>query len=336
MAVPEAFGFFGDGTGAINVNDAIILPGSDADSPQTMTLSAHSLSLSENSSVTAQGAIRVAAIGDAAAEFDLDTGVQSSLEGSLLVFGALGTNSADHLLVQGGTINIIGNQASLGTNTEGALRVTSGDLLIDDGRIESTGGGIEIELTGDAILRNSGSISTTVATSGDSGDIRLTADNLFVDGQGENFPGIFSVVGPGAGDAGNVVVTAAEVISLRGGGRGGGWISTDTQRGGDGGNVLLNARELLMDGGGGGTTISSSSSSTTFLEGAEGADAVRVDGLLSVLKRRPDRLMQMVETLLFRARSLSWKKLQSRPMRRVAPEVRLLLTLPQLFHKAIS
>jgi len=185
------------------------------------------------------------------------TGIASNAErGSA---GAAG----DVEVIVGGTASIL-NGGGIGSSTfssgdAGTVKLMAGSLTIDgQGSNLLTGisnlavfgssgsaGSIEVAVSGAASIVKGAEIGVSTFSSRDSGNVRLSAGSLTVDGQGANlFTGIYNQAAPGGtGSAGNIdaIVNGAASIS------GGGQISTSTFSRGRAGTVKLNADTLSID-----------------------------------------------------------------------------------------
>ena len=236
MATPEAFGFLGNGTGSINVDGEIFVGDFlDVDSQADITLSARNMTLGNNSLVQAPGAVRLAAIGDSAADFDLQSGAQNPLEGELEIGGAVGFflfNVPDDVLVEAGTVQVSGGRLF----SEGTMRVISNDLTVNDGGISSSGN-IDVQTSNQLSVLNGGRIgSDELFVAGE--NVVVSAGQLLIDGQGsEDSTGIINDL-----SSGDIDVTVVESATIINGGR-----ISSTDIGSDAGNISLSAGELLID-----------------------------------------------------------------------------------------
>src|SRR5919108_5735807 len=103
--------------------------------------------------------------------------------------------------------NVIGNvDASVAGG--GRIFIRGGELVADNALIQSRtrgavdGGGIDIEVTGELAVRNGAQIEANTFGSGSGGDVTVTADSVFLSGDGASFTGIF---------ARNITVTAVNL-----------------------------------------------------------------------------------------------------------------------------
>ncbi len=102
---------------------------------------------------------------------------------------------------------------------------------------------------------------------GDAGDITITANQVWIDGQGssQSFTGISSSVLEGLGTGGDIVLTVADTLSIVNKGQ----ITAGTLDTGDAGQVIVNAGHLLINGQGVGAGIFSSTQGSGAGRGVE-------------------------------------------------------------------
>ena len=241
MAAPEAFGFLGNNAGSINIEGGSIVIGSGSGSPDNITLSANSLFVSETANVTTPGAIRIAAVGDAEASIDLETGAQSPLEGELLVNGLVGlvppADAPNNILAEAGTIEITGPESGLATGAEGTTQVISRDLVVSDGGDIFSQGSVDIQVLNQVSVLDGGQISTIAFGEEGAGDLEISAANLLIDGLGsDSLTGVFSTGLMGTtGDTGGIDVAVTETAIIQDGGL----IRSANAGSGDAGNICL-------------------------------------------------------------------------------------------------
>lgn len=112
------------------------------------------------------------------------------------------------------------------------------------GTSQSQAGFIDITVSGTLMLVNGGLISSSTFSQGDAGDITITADQIFMDGNGTD-TGIFSDRSlEGKGNAGTIRITTSGHIQLFEDA----YISSDTLSQGQGGDIFIAAESLTIDG----------------------------------------------------------------------------------------
>ncbi len=147
-----------------------------------------------------------------------------------------------------GTINL--TSGSLVINGSVAPGITTGITSVCQPNALGTGNGgsIVLNVGGDVLLYDAGTIATTTYSNGDAGSISLNAGSLTIDGLFalDYFTGINSSSEPGAsGKGGNLEVNVAGNMVIRAGGV----ISADTFSTGDAGAIVVNGQgNLLIDG----------------------------------------------------------------------------------------
>ena len=159
---------------------------------------------------------------------------------------------------QGGDITIEADDILLSGNPD--ISCPFGDLctgIASQSRAGSTGdaGSITIVTTNLEIRDGAGVSTSTITSSGDGGDIAVTADKIILDGQGV-VTRLGSLTQKGSGNAGNINVTTHSLLI-----RDGAEISTNTEQAatGDGGNIHIRADILTLEDNGIITAVSTSS-----------------------------------------------------------------------------
>ena len=281
MAAPEAFGFLGNNAGSINIEGGSIVIGSGSGSPDNITLSANSLFVSETANVTTPGAIRIAAVGDAEASIDLETGAQSPLEGELLVNGLVGlvppADAPNNILAEAGTIEITGPESGLATGAEGTTQVISRDLVVSDGGDIFSQGSVDIQVLNQVSVLDGGQISTIAFGEEGAGVLEISAANLLIDGLGsDSLTGVFSTGLMGTtGDTGGIDVAVTETAIIQDGGL----IRSANAGSGDAGNIVFSAGELIIDGRGSPAGIFNDNVSS---EGLAGNVSVTIEEIVTI------------------------------------------------------
>lgn len=197
----------------------------------------------------------------------------------------------DMEIVNGGQIST----STYGAGDAGQLNIQAGTLRIDGlGKIDYTGimsevssiadgrgGAVTIAVSDLLEIVNSGRISTGTYGTGDAGQIRISAGNLRIDGNGEIFyTGISSSSGFGAsGKAGTVSIKVDDLIELLNGGE----ISNDTDSDQDAGEVKIESRRLRIDGEGYFLYTGITSDATYLSSGRPGAVFVTTSDSLEIL-----------------------------------------------------
>ncbi|NMQ07851.1 filamentous hemagglutinin N-terminal domain-containing protein [Candidatus Accumulibacter phosphatis] len=174
-------------------------------------------------------------------------------------------------LVNGGVIS----SSTSSSGNAGLVEVNAGIISIDrqDDRPEnsnragifsnadpgSTGnaGRVEVVATGNLSIVYDGVISSSTASSGNAGTVKVSADSITIDSRGSrNRTGIFTIAAANsAGNAGDIEVSATGKFSLIRSGE----ISSETSSSGDAGMVKVSAGMIAIDNGG---QISSSTTSS--------------------------------------------------------------------------
>ncbi|MCB1955118.1 MAG: filamentous hemagglutinin N-terminal domain-containing protein [Rhodocyclaceae bacterium] len=256
-AAPEAFGFLGDHSAALQIEDSVLLAEGDFDAV------AGSASVSAGGIVGSRH-VRVVAWGDGAGEVPL-AGLPDGARGSVVlspggVIGTLaGVDAAGDLGVAAGRLEATGGAAPFtGVVTQTATASTGGTLVMRVGETLSIGDGAFV--------------GTRTVGDGAAGAADVRAGQLVVDGGAAGIASLGSETEAGlAGAAGSVNVV------VEGGARlaNGGFVRASTFGFGRGGDVSLAAGSLAIEGGPSG---SAGVSSRTGAEGDAGNVAVRVGG----------------------------------------------------------
>ncbi|MBF0572711.1 MAG: filamentous hemagglutinin N-terminal domain-containing protein, partial [Desulfamplus sp.] len=120
--------------------------------------------------------------------------------------------------------------------------IGDGDLDIYEGK----SGEIDIDVDGLMEILDGGQILGVTFSKANGGNIKISAENLRIDGQGNNkqFTGIISdTYSDFAGKAGNIDIKVDGLIELLDGG----YLSTTTISNGDAGNIKINAKNIVVD-----------------------------------------------------------------------------------------
>ena len=241
IAAPEAFGFLGDGTGSINLDNGSVTVGGllDFGTQESITLSAGNIAVSNSSAVVAPGAISIGAVGDGAANYDLQTGADQLLDGDVTVNGLVGFDlfsQPDNLLIEAGSINVSEASSGLLSGPEGGMRLVSRDLNISDNADVVGLGTIDIETTNQVTILSGARVGSSVLF-GAGGNVAISAGRLVIDGEGsDRSTGVFSQVLPGeGGTSGDIEITIEDTALIENGGT----ISNSNFGVGDAGNLSL-------------------------------------------------------------------------------------------------
>ena len=181
---------------------------------------------------------------------------------------------------------------TLSFGNAGKVMVTAGELTMD-GMVSSSFTGIAsqaalsshgdagpVAVTVQGLLQivNGSSITSDTFSSGNAGDLTVTAGELVMDGlASSSFTGITSSTLEDHGDAGQVMVTVDGLLQILGGAE----ISSDTFSTGDAGSVTVSAAELNIDGQDS-AYFTGITSSTIDGSGDAGQVLVDVEGLLQI------------------------------------------------------
>ena len=181
----------------------------------------------------------------------------NTLPGSIGDAGKIDVNVNDQLsILNGGGIT---SQTSAAGNAN-RVTVNAANLLIDgQGGNNSTGisasatkessgeakaGDVMVNVTEQLSIVNGGNIISNTFSSGDAGDVTVTADQLLLDGRDSDFAGISSSATPGSnGNAGEVEIDVTDQLTLTDGGV----IRSSTFAKGHAGKVTVKAGQLLID-----------------------------------------------------------------------------------------
>ncbi|MGR9052374.1 MAG: beta strand repeat-containing protein, partial [Gammaproteobacteria bacterium] len=140
-----------------------------------------------------------------------------------------------------------------------------------------------ISLTGAmlSIVNGGGVSSTSVAGSGDAGNVVIEADDILIDRKGAaNVTGIFSRANSvSEGNAGKITVNGRGTLSILNGGN----ISSSTFGPGSAGGATVAAREIIIDGGDTGKDTGIFSNANSGSGGNAGSVEVSVEEMLSIL-----------------------------------------------------
>ena len=129
----------------------------------------------------APGATRLAAVGENAVNFDLESGAQDPLGGELEIGGAVGfgmPGTTDDVLVEAGTVEVSGQLFS-----EDSMRVNAGDLSVTDGGSITSTGAIDLQASNQLSVLNGATIGSDDLF-GASESVVISAGQLLIDGQG--------------------------------------------------------------------------------------------------------------------------------------------------------
>ncbi len=151
--------------------------------------------------------------------------------------------------------------STFGAGKGGDLNITAGSLMIDDSAIPTSftgianasnpgatgdGGRVTVTVTNGIAITGGGEIAAGTFSSGNGGDLRVTAGSLTIDGSvaGSVFTGISASSDPSAtGNAGDLTVYAADIHIL-----GGGQILGGTESVGLGGALSVKVSSIFLDG----------------------------------------------------------------------------------------
>ena len=189
-----------------------------------------------------------------------NTGINSDAEpGSTGAGGRVGITATDTLTVQNGSTIFAG---TFGAGDAGDVVVDAKNLLIDGQSAPTytaiassvqpgstgTGGQVNITISDMLTVQNGGAIFTGTFSSGNAGDVVITARNLLIDGW--NIPTttfVGSSTQPNSNGAGGQVdITVADTLTVRNGGQ----INASTSGTGDAGSVTMKAGQVVRIAGG--------------------------------------------------------------------------------------
>lgn len=170
----------------------------------------------------------------------------------------------------------------------GAIKIDAGAISMDgQGRLsgifsqsnEDTGhaGNVDINVAGKLAILNGALVSSSTYTAGNGGNVRVTANEIVLDGADANGPstGFLSTTNNGTGNAGNIEVTARGKLSVLNSAQ----ISTATYSAGQGADIRINAAELLING----NAVSTGINSVSGGAGNAGNLNVNISGATSIL-----------------------------------------------------
>ena len=188
-------------------------------------------------------------------------------EGSDIVIGTLGLESAGNLTVTATDVELIGTDVNgnpsglimgaFGGGDTGNIRIETERLVIQDGSLlgvltflgEGQVGDVEIsasesvELSGTAPNGNPGGIVAATAGTGDAGNIRIETGQLVIRDGARLVAGTLN-----EGQAGNIDILASESVQLSGVGTNAtpSELSANTQGAGDAGNIRIETGQLVI------------------------------------------------------------------------------------------
>jgi len=218
MATPQAFGFLGNGSGAIVVTDTE-LEITDGD----LSVAGYEL-LINDAALFSSGDVEIEIQG------------QATIENGGRIFTET-TNELD-----AGDIALTANQLLVDRQIS---EFPTGLISFADAGSTGKAGSVEVTIAELATIQNGGKISSNSFSVGNAGNIRLNANQLLIDRKDSKFiTGLFSETESGStGNAGTVDVAIAELATIQNGGI----IATSTFSDGDAGAILLTANQLLID-----------------------------------------------------------------------------------------
>lgn len=226
-----------------------------------------------------------------------DGGVISNFAGAEGDAGRIELTADEVFVLEGGLIS----NATSAQGDAGDILLTANQLFIDGQGVndtttgiinaaldDSTGnaGDIDISVAERVTLKNLGSILNRAFSSGNAGDVRITANQILIDGldgADENpaltITAIASSSEFGAtGDSGDITLVIDESATILNGGI----ISTSTFTEGDAGDINLTAEQLLVDGGSGELLTGITSSAEVLSSGNAGTIEISVSGLVTI------------------------------------------------------
>ncbi|MFZ6873503.1 filamentous hemagglutinin N-terminal domain-containing protein [Undibacterium sp. Di27W] len=197
-----------------------------------------------------------------------DTGIFSNAKEGNAKSGDILIAASQQLSIQnGGRIST----STYSAGNAGSIKLDAGAVIMDgQGSVsgiysqanEATGnaGNLDINVAGKLTVLNGALMSSSTYTSGNGGNVRVSANEILLDGADANGPstGLLSTTNNGTGNAGNIEVNARGKLSILNSAQ----ISTATYAAGQGADVKINAAELLIDGNAVSTGINSIASSS--------------------------------------------------------------------------
>ncbi len=146
------------------------------------------------------------------------------------------------------------------TGNAGSVTITSGQMTLDgqesdyvtgvsssaERGSEGNAGQVSITVTELLQILNGGQIQSATFATGDSGSVRIMAENMTVDAQESDcFTGVASSAQPGSkGNAGEIIITVIELLQILNGAE----VSSSTFAVGNAGNVNITAKQMTIDG----------------------------------------------------------------------------------------
>lgn len=170
-------------------------------------------------------------------------------------------------VLNGGSID----SNTFATGDAGTIRVSAKNITLDgQGKVaaisssaypDSSGhaGSVEITATQNLSVLNGGNVFSDTHASGNAGTVKVSANDVTIDGQGALTIISSSAYRGSSGKAGNVELTVSQNLSLLNGGH----VLSDTFATGDAGMVKVNANDITVDGQGVVTLISSNAGSNS-------------------------------------------------------------------------
>lgn len=255
---PESFGFLGDQTASINIDQSQL----EITSGKTLALSGGDIAIDQARITLQQGDVQLVTVGQNAANVTLNGEVSTESAGLLDVDQSrisVSGDGAGRVLIRTGTGSI--SRSDVLADNIGPTQPSEGqgiDFGAQDLQIEASlitadlfeqgaqSADVNINVSGDMTITEGSLISNTTFTEGNAGDIQLKAENLTIDELGsDQLTGIVADVERGAqGDAGSVVVEVENQIALLDGGI----IRSNTFDDGNAGSILVKAGRIFMDG----------------------------------------------------------------------------------------
>ncbi|HET6264550.1 MAG TPA: filamentous hemagglutinin N-terminal domain-containing protein, partial [Usitatibacter sp.] len=247
----------------------------------------------------ASAATRGGNVGVYAGSLSLDGAGSEDFTGILALTESAAPAGAVAVAVSGEASILRGAQVATRTGSSGdagPIRLSARNLKIEGESIEGTGvlstsgagttgrpGSIDVQIAESLQVFDGGMVASNTGGAGNAGDVRVTAQDILLDGRGTDvFTGIFtkSLDYTTTGTTGSLTVDAHNNLTILGGAQ----ISATSDGFGDSGNILVHAGTLLIDGSST-PDYATGIDSTTYVEGAgrSGDIDVRVDGKLSIL-----------------------------------------------------